>query len=110
MATKRTSSSPSRTRRRSAKRSREPIAARALQSLILILGVLLLSSFLFGRRWGPAMVGVLIFASAFPPARRHVDRWLVGKVRGNEADQAAVIRMVAGITVTIVAALNLFPL
>lgn len=56
------------------------------------------------------MVGVLIFASAFPPARRHVDRWLVGKVRGNEADQAAVIRMVAGITVTIVAALNLFPL
>lgn len=87
----------------------EPVAARALQSLILVLGVMLLFSVLFGSRLGPAVVGVLVFGSAFPPARRHVDRWLVGKVRGDEANQAAVIRMAVGIGIFVIALAGLIP-
>jgi hypothetical protein len=87
----------------------EPVAARALQAVILSLGVMLLFSVLFGGRSGPAIVGALIFVSAFPPARRHVDRWLVGKAHGDEANQAAVIRMAIGIAIFLIALSGLFP-
>jgi hypothetical protein len=76
---------------------------RALQSLMLLGGVVLLSSFFFGGRWGPAAIGVGIFASAFPPVRRHVDRWLVGTSKGEDADQAAVLRMAAGVAIAVLA-------
>jgi hypothetical protein len=83
-------------RRRTVGQVNEPVAARALQALILVAGVGLLLAVFFGGRWGAAVVGVLVFASSFPPVRRPVDRWLVGKVRGEEADQAALVRIVAG--------------
>jgi hypothetical protein len=89
---------------RSAGHAPEPVPARALQSLILVVGVLLLFTVMFGGRWGPGVVGVLVFISAFPPLRRHVDRWLVGKDKGDEAEQAAIIRMAAGILIVILAA------
>jgi hypothetical protein len=88
----------------------EPVAARALQAVILSLGVMLLFSVLFGGRSGPAIVGALIFVSAFPPARRHVDRWLVGKAHGDEANQAAVIRMAIGIAIFLIALSGLLPI
>jgi hypothetical protein len=99
MASKRTSdrkSSGGGKRRWKAAPANEPVAARALQALILVAGVGLLLAVFFGGRWGAAVVGVLVFASSFPPVRRPVDRWLVGKVRGEEADQAALVRIVAG--------------
>jgi hypothetical protein len=99
MASKRTSdrkSSGGGKRRWKAAPVNEPVAARALQALILVAGVGLLLAVFFGGRWGAAVVGVLVFASSFPPVRRPVDRWLVGKVRGEEADQAALVRIVAG--------------
>jgi hypothetical protein len=97
-------------RRRSFGSVNEPVAARALQALILVAGVGLLLAVFFGGRWGAAVVGVLVFASAFPPARRPVDRWLVGKVRGEEADQAALVRIVAGGLIMFVTFLNPFGL
>ncbi len=115
MATKRTSSPKSGGRssagkeRAAARRSQaggrslsEPTAARALQSLILAVGVMLLLSALFGWQMGLALVGALVLASALPPLRRHIDRWLVGKSKGDEANQAAVIRMVVGVLILIV--------
>jgi hypothetical protein len=89
-------SSGSSKRRRSISPVNEPVAARALQALILVAGVGLLLGVFFGGRWGAVVVGVLVFASSFPPVRRPVDRWLVGKVRGEEADQAALVRIVTG--------------
>ena len=86
----------------------EPMPARALQALILVLGVILLFSVFFGGRWGPAMVGLLVFGSAFPPVRRPVDRWLVGKQRGEEANEAAFIRMGIGILIVVVSLAGLF--
>ena len=86
----------------------EPVAARALQSLILVVGVMLLFVVIFGGTFGPAMVGILIFASAFPPMRRHVDKWLVGKTRGDEANQAALIRMGLGLAIGILAITGIF--
>lgn len=86
----------------------EPMPARALQSLILVLGVILLFSVFLGGRWGPAMVGLLVFGSAFPPVRRPVDKWLVGKQRGDEANQAAAIRMGIGILIAVVSLAGLF--
>ncbi len=80
----------------------EPTAARVLQSLILAAGITLLLSALFGWQLGLALVGGLVLASALPPLRRHVDRWLVGKIKGDEANQAAVIRMVVGVLILIV--------
>lgn len=77
--------------------------ARALQAFILVAGVTLLFSVFFGGRGGPAIVGLLVFGSAFPPVRRHVDKWLVGKVRGDEANQAAVIRMGTGVVIVLIA-------
>ena len=82
----------------------EPVPARALQALILVVGVLLLFTVMFGGHWGPGVVGALVFISAFPPLRRYVDRWLVGKDKGDEADQAAIIRMAAGVLIVILAA------
>ncbi|HEC23867.1 MAG TPA: hypothetical protein ENI95_13215 [Chloroflexi bacterium] len=107
MATKRSTGRKSNSgQRRTSKSAHEPVAARALQSLILIAGVGLLLAVFFGGRWGPAVVGVLVLVSAFPPMRRPVDRWLVGKVRGDEADQAALIRIVAGAAIVLFALFN----
>lgn len=92
-------------RRAPARSASENMVSRAFQSLILIAGVMLLSTFFFGGRWGPAMVGAMVFLSAFPPVRRHVDRWLVGTSKGDEADQAAIIRMGAGLAITLLAIL-----
>jgi|GEM_PF-3262971 len=79
----------------------EHMMTRALQSFMLLGGVFLFSTFLFGGKWGPALIGLLIFASAFPPARRHADRWLVGTTRGDDADNAAILRLVVGVAVVI---------
>jgi hypothetical protein len=101
--------SAQRTRRRTTAASvDEPMPARALQALILVLGVILLFSVFFGGRWGPAVVGLLVFGSAFPPVRRSVDRWLVGKQRGEEANEAALIRMGIGILIVVVSLAGLF--
>lgn len=89
--------------KRSTRPISEPVPARAMQSIVLLLGVLLLLGALFGLKWGVGIVGVLIFASAFPPLRATVDRWLVGKAKGEEANQAAILRMVAGVAVVIAA-------
>lgn len=97
------SASPS--RRSASKGASENVPSRAFQSFILTAGVLLLSAAFFGGRWGPALIGVMIFFSAFPPARRHVDRWLVGTSKGEAADQAAVMRMAAGVVVVLLALL-----
>jgi hypothetical protein len=102
--------SSGRKRRRSSSSVNEPVAARALQALILVAGVGLLLAVFFGGRWGAAVVGVLVFASSFPPVRRPVDRWLVGKVRGDEADQAALVRIVAGGLIMFFSFLNPFGL
>ncbi len=83
----------------------ENMVTRAFQGLILVAGVLLLTTFFFGGRWGPVMVGVLVFISAFPPARRPVDRWLTGQAKGEEADQAAIIRMGGGLAIVLLALL-----
>lgn len=80
--------------------------SRAVQWLILFAGVTLLFSFLFGGRWGPAFIGLMVTASAFPPLRRPVDRMLVGSSYGDEADQAAILRIGAG--VLIIAAVLIF--
>ncbi len=88
--------------------SAEPVAARALQSLILAVGVSLLLGALFGWRAGLGLVGGLVLVSAFPPLRRHVDRWLVGKSRGDEANQAAVIRMAVGILILLIVLVSMF--
>ncbi len=82
--------------------------SRAFQSLILVLGVMLLFGFFFGLAWGTIAVGLLIFASAFPPVRRTVDRWLVGVSRGPEADQSAIIRMLVGAAVTLLGLIAAF--
>lgn len=126
MATKRTSEGQKSVRRSSGGKSRsaaqrrsvsssrpdrnlaEPVAARALQSLILAVGVSLLLGALFGWRAGLGLVGGLVLASAFPPLRRHVDRWLVGKSRGDEANQAAVIRMAIGILILLIVLVSMF--
>jgi hypothetical protein len=92
--------------RRTLSPANEPVAARALQALILVAGVGLLLAVFFGGRWGAVVVGVLVFASSFPPVRRPVDRWLVGKARGEEADQAALVRIVAGGLIMFFALLN----
>lgn len=63
---------------------------------------MLLASFLFGGRWGPASIGLGVFASAFPPMRRHVDRMLVGEVYGDEADKAAILRIAAGVGIVVI--------
>jgi hypothetical protein len=76
--------------------------SRAVQALILIGGVLLLVAALFGAR-GPVLIGVGVFLSAFPPARRYVDRWLVGTSKGEEADEAAILRIAAGAGIVILA-------
>jgi hypothetical protein len=80
-----------------------------LQAILLVLGVMLLFAVFFPGRWGPAVVGGLVFASAFPPVRRHVDKWLVGKSRGDEANQAAIIRMIVGVLIVIIAFSGLIP-
>jgi hypothetical protein len=72
-----------------------------------VLGVMLLFAFFFGLEWGTAAVGLLIFASAFPPVRRHVDRWLVGQSKGEEADQSAIIRMAVGAVISLIALIAL---
>lgn len=113
MATKRTTKSKSQTttRKQSSRRRaiKEPVAARVLQSSILILGVTMLFVVIFDSTFGPAIVGVLIFATAFPPIRPHVDRWLVGKARGPQADQSAIIRMGLGGVIVILALTGIFP-
>lgn len=93
------SSKSRRSRRRKVQPVVEPLPARALQLLILGLGMFMLFGALIGLRWGLVLVGVLILISAFPPLRRHVDKWLVGKIRGDEANQSAIIRMGVGIAV-----------
>ncbi len=103
MATKKSSSS-SRSKSRKKGQSAEPAAARAAQLVILVIAVTLLFGALFQKLWPVLLlVGVLALGSAFPPARRHVDRWMVGKARGEEADQAAVIRMALGIALVVLA-------
>ena len=104
MATKKTSSSTRSKRRKKAQPAAEPTAARAAQIVILAIAVTLLFGALFQKLWPVLLlVGVLALGSAFPPARRHVDRWMVGKARGEEADQAAVIRMALGIALVVLA-------
>ncbi len=85
-----------------------PGSARAVQSLILLLGVTLLFSVFFGARWGSAASGVLIFATALPPMRRTVDKWLVGKIRGDEANQSAIMRMAIGSLIVVLALVGIF--
>ncbi len=84
----------------------EPLPARALQLALLLGGMTLLFTAFLGGRWGPLATGVLILSSAFPPLRRHVDRWTVGKARGEEAEQAALMRLVVGIGVVALALLG----
>jgi hypothetical protein len=103
MATNKPSRSKSSRSKRRLKPVNEPLPARALQSVILGLGVLLLLGALFGWRWGLILVGLMVLGSAFPPFRRSVDKWLVGKVRGDEANQAAVIRMGLGVLILLLA-------
>lgn len=108
MATKKSKSS---SRKRRSKRKvtpvEEPLAARAMQSFILTVGVLLLLGAVFGFRWGLGLVGALVFASAFPPLRAGTDKWLVGKKKGDEANQAAMLRMIGGVAVVLVALIAL---
>lgn len=87
---------------------KENTASRAFQSLILVLGVILLFAFFFGLEWGTMAVGMLIFASAFPPVRRHVDRWLVGTAYGPDADQSSIIRMAVGVVIAVIALIAVF--
>lgn len=84
----------------------EPLPVRALQIIFLLGGMTLLFAALFGERWGPLITGLLIVASAFPPLRRHVDRWTVGKVRGEEAEQAALMRLIIGLGIMVLALLG----
>lgn len=94
--------SKSRSRRRKLQPVNEPLPARALQLLFLAMGVLLLLGALIGLRWGLVLAGAVTLISAFPPLRRHVDKWLVGKSRGDEANQAAILRMGVGIVVLLI--------
>ena len=109
MATKKSktkSGSGSRTSRRKRKTiqpMQEPVPARALQSIMFLLGILLLLGALVGLQWGLSLLGVLIFASALPPLRPTIDRWLVGTTKGDEANQAAMFRMAAGVIVILFA-------
>lgn len=105
MATKQTKRKS--TKRRKMKPVEEPLPARAMQSFILVLGVLLLLGAVFGFRWGLGLVGALVFASAFPPLRAGTDKWLVGKKKGDEANQAAMLRMIGGVAVVLVALIAL---
>jgi hypothetical protein len=79
-----------------------------LQASILALGLMLLLSVFFGGRWGPALVGLLVFGTAFPPVRRYVDRWLVGRSRGDAANQAAMIRMGIGLVIVVLSLTGIF--
>jgi small-conductance mechanosensitive channel len=88
--------------------SNNPASARAIQSLILLLGVTLVLSVFFGACWGPAVSGVLVVATTLPPMRRTVDKWLVGKVRGDEANQSAIIRMAVGALIVVLALAGIF--
>ena len=97
------SKTPKKRRKRSVRPVSEPVPARAMQSVVLLFGVVLLLGALFGLRWGVGLVGALIVASAFPPMRPTVDKWLVGKAKGEEADQAAILRIVVGLVVIIAA-------
>ncbi|HLV43795.1 MAG TPA: hypothetical protein VKY39_02485 [Aggregatilineales bacterium] len=98
-------SKPKRTR--STKPASEPLPARMMQFVVLIAGVLLFLGALFGWRWALGLIGVVVFASAFPPLRATVDRWFVGKASGESANQAALLRMIAGVVVFIIALANL---
>lgn len=91
-------------------RAGEPVFARVLQALILIAGLLLLFSVILGRQIGPAIVGGVLFVSAFPPIRRFVDSWLVGETQGRMANQAAVLRVGAGAAIVLLAVFGLIPL
>jgi len=90
------------------KKKEDPITERALQAVILLVGVALIFSVFFGTRWGPAITGALIFATTLQPIRRPVDRWLVGRVRGEAARQAAIIRMAIGVLIVILALVGIF--
>ena len=74
----------------------EPIAARVMQSAILVVAALLLFSALSTPRAGMLLVGLLILVTAFPPIRGPVDVWMTGKRRGKHAQQAAAVRMILG--------------
>lgn len=76
--------------------------------MILLLGITLLFSVFFGARWGPTVSGVLVFATTLPPMRRTVDKWMVGKVRGEEANQSAIIRMAVGMLIVVLALVGIF--
>ncbi len=86
----------------------EPVAARALQSSILVIGLILLSAVLLDGQLGPALVGLAVVATALPPLRRYVDRWLVGSTSGGLANQAAIVRVAAGAAIAILAISGLF--
>ncbi len=73
-----------------------------------MVGVTLLFTVIFDGRWGPVVVGILIVSTALPPMRRHVDKWLVGKARGSEANQAALLRITAGAGIITLALLGVF--
>jgi hypothetical protein len=73
--------------------------SRAVQWVILLAGIWLLVSAVLGGRWGLIVIGLAVFASAFPPLRRPVDRMLVGTPYGEEADQAAIIRIGLGVLI-----------
>lgn len=86
----------------------EPVAARILQAIILLFGVILLFSVFFGGRWGPALAGGLTFGSAFPPLNKTVDSWLLGKKNSSGAKQAGQIRMVVGGLLTVLSLSGVF--
>ena len=90
-------------RRRRSRQVKENVASRAFQLLLLTLGFMLLLAAVFGGQLGVLIAGLMVFVSAFPPFRRSVDRWLVGKYRGEEADQAAMFRMAGGLVIILIA-------
>lgn len=74
----------------------EPVAARIVQAVILIAGIILLLSVFFGGRWGPALTGGLIFLSAFSPIKKPINTWLLGRKNAQGAEQADIYRMAIG--------------
>lgn len=79
-----------------------------LQSILLVLGIGLLFTVFFGGKWGPILIGLLLFGTAFPPIRKYVDKWLVGKTRGDEANTVAALRMGGGMLILVLAVLGVF--
>jgi hypothetical protein len=81
-----------------------------MQAMLLLAGMLLLFSVLLGPTIGPLTAGALIFVTAIPPVRGPVDEWMVGARRGARAQQAAAMRMAAGVLTMLLALLGVLRL